>query len=810
MLLDVRYALRTLLKNPGFTVVAVVTLAVGIGANTAIFSVVNGVLLRPLPYPDPERIVNVWVASDQEPRGIHSASDFLEIARRNQSLTAIAGYRAAVFTVSSRGGAPVTLEGMYATVDFFDVLGVSPAAGRVFSRSRDLVPADRLVVLGDAAWQQLYDRARDAIGSRLRVDGESYTVVGVLEPRAGFPEDAQLWVLSDTPVPPSPIKLADPEAEREVRYFPAIARVRPHLSLQQARFDVERVAAVLGQRHSQTEAGRTLRLGPVYEEMVEDVRWGLIVLQSAVGLVLLIACANVASLLIARASARRRELAIRAALGAGRPRLVRQLLTESLVLSAVGGLAGLLLGAWLVGLIVGVLPDAVPRASEIRLDPMVALGALLTALVTGALFGVLPAMYAARTDAAAALKQGGDRGSSSRSRGRAALVVAEIAITLVLLAGAGLLLNSFVRLRHVDSGMQPANVTVLSLALPPSRYPTDEAQGALYARMLEAVSGRPGLQAVGVGFPGPLRGSNASGSFDIEGRPARGRGDRPGANIGAVSGGFFAAMGIPLLAGRTFAESDDTSHAGVAIASVALARKYWPGENVIGRRLRFDSGANAPWITIVGLVGDVRQLGLEASPPPILYIPYRQFTLPFTNLAVRSTAPPAAVASMLRAALTSVDPELPFGEITTLQGVLDRSVDQPRFRATLLGSFAVAAVILAAVGLYGLMSYSVSTRTRELGIRLALGAQPRQVLLSIMREGLALGVAGTALGLAAAFVSVRVISSFLFGVGAGDPLTFAAVALRCSSSPSRPAISRPGAPCASIRSPRCARSEVLE
>jgi putative ABC transport system permease protein len=455
---------------------------------------------------------------------------------------------------------------------------------------------------------------------------------------------------------------------------------------------------------------------------------------------------------------------------------VRQLLTESLVLSIVGGLAGLLLGAWLIGLIVGVLPDAVPRANEIRLDRVVAAGALLTALLTGALFGVLPALHAARTDATAALKQG-DRGSSSRSRGRAALVVAEIAMTLVLLAGAALLVNSFLRLRHVDSGMQPAGVTVLSLALPPSRYPTGEAQGALYARMLEAVSGRSGLQAVGVGFPGPLRGSNASGSFDIEGRPSTSRGDRPGANLGAVSGGFFGAMGIPLLAGRTFAESDDGSHAGVAIASVALARKYWPGEDVIGKRLRFESADGAPWITIVGLVGDVRQLGLDTAPPPILYIPYRQFTLPFTNLAVRSTAPSPVVASMLRTALASVDPELPFGEITTLQGVLDRSVDQPRFRATLLGSFAVAALILAAVGVYGLMSYSVTTRTRELGIRVALGAQPRQVLLGIMREGLALGLAGTVVGLAAAFVSVRVISSFLFGVGAGDPLTFAAVAL---------------------------------
>ena len=777
MLLDLRYALRTLVKNQGFTLVAMLTLAVGICANTAIFSVVNGVLLRPLPYPDPDRVVNLWTSTAQEPRSNHSAGEFVDIVEQNRSLSAIAGYRPAVFTVSARAGDPVTVEGLYATVAFFDVLGATPAAGRVFSRSKDLVPADRLVVLGDRAWQQLFGRSPDAVGSRVRVDGVSYAVAGILPPRTEFPENAQVWVLCDKPVPPSPVATRDTIADREVRYFAAIARVRPELSLEQARLDLERVGAAIEQQNPQSASGRTLRIAPVYDEMVKDVRWALLVLQSAVGLVLLIACANVASLLIARASGRRRELAIRAALGAGRRRLVRQLLTESLVLSVLGGLAGLLLGVWLIGLIVGVLPDTVPRASQIRLDRVVAAGALLMALVTGALFGALPAVHASRTDAMAAAKRSGDRGSSSRAPARAALVVAEIALTLVLLAGAGLLLNSFLRLRHVDSGMRPENVTVLSVALPPSRYPGDEAQGALYARLIEALSDRPGVQAVGVGFPGPLRGSNASGSFDIEGRRSGDRSAQPGANLGTVSGGFFEAMGIPLLAGRTFAESDDGSHPKVAIASVSLARKYWPGETAIGKRVRFDSGDQAPWITIVGLVGDVRQLGLDVSAPPILYIPYKQFTLPFTNVVVRSTAPPATVTAMLRSALASLDSELPFGEITTLQGVLDRSVDQPRFRATLLASFAAAALILAAVGVYGLISYSVGMRTRELGIRLALGAQPRQVLVSIMREGLVLGLLGTALGLGIAFAAVRVISSFLFGVTEGDPLTFGGVAL---------------------------------
>jgi putative ABC transport system permease protein len=777
MLPDLRYGIRTLLKNPGFTLVAVLTLAVGIGANTAIFSVVNSVLLRPLPYPAPDRIVNVWTATDREARDNHSAGDFIDITHENQSLSALAGYRTSFFTVAGRSPEPAQLEGSYVTLDFFDVLGVTPAAGRLFSHQTDRVPGEKLIVIGDAAWQQLFDRSGDAVGARVRVDGQPYTVAGVLPPRTGFPESSKVWLLSDKPVPPSPLAIGgDAATDRDVRYFSAIARLAPGVTLAHARQDLERVATGIQQRHPQTAAGRTLRIAPLYDDMVEGVRWGLLVLQGAVGLVLLIACANVSGLLIARASGRRRELAIRAALGAGRLRIVRQLLTESLLLSALGGLSGLLLGAWLIAVILRVLPDAVPRAGQIGVDPFVAASALITALLAAVIFGVAPSLHASRADGTAAMKQGADRGSSGRARGRSLLVVAEIALTLVLLAGAGLLLNSFLRLQRVESGMQPENVTLLSLALPTSRYPTDDAQAAVYSRLIEQLSGQAGVQAVGVGFPGPLRGSNASGSFFIEGRPSNDSSDRPLANLGSVSGGFFSAMGVPLLSGRSFAESDGAKDPGVAIASVSLARKYWPGESVIGKRVRFESEASAPWITIVGLAGDVRQLGLEQSPPPILYIPYRQFALPFTNVAIRSTLTAGAVTSMLRTAVSRADPELPMGELSTLQHVLDRSIDQPRFRATLLAAFAAAALTLAAVGIFGLISYSVASRTREIGIRLALGAQPRQVLIGIMREGFVLALLGTAIGLAGAIGAARAIASFLYGVGAGDPLTYAAVA----------------------------------
>ena len=457
---------------------------------------------------------------------------------------------------------------------------------------------------------------------------------------------------------------------------------------------------------------------------------------------------------------------------------MRQLLTESALLGIAGGLAGLLVGAWMIVLLTRVLPDTVPRSGEISLDRVVALVTILAAIGTGLLFGVLPALQASQTQAQTALKQSGDRGTSgTRTLGRSALVVAEVALTLVLLAGSGLLLNSLLRLQRVESGLRPENATVVGLVIPQSRYPTAAAQIGLYRRLLEGLGSRAGIQAVGIGFPGPLRGDNASGTLTIEGREATSPSDRPFANLGSVSGGFFAAMGIPIVAGRSFADSDGAEAPPVAIASAALARKYWPGENPIGKHLRFDDVAAAPWSTIVGVVGDVRQLGLHQDPPPILYLPYQQFPLPFTNIAIRSAAPGGAIASLVRAELVAIDPDLPPGDTTALQAVLDESIAQPRFRTMLLTAFALVALLLAAVGVYGLISYSVVQRTREIGIRIALGAQPKQVLGQIMREGLLLAVAGVGLGLFGALLAARVLSTFLFGVGPADPLTFGSVAL---------------------------------
>jgi predicted permease len=779
MLNDLRYAVRTLLKNPGFTLVAVLTLALGIGANTAIFSVVNGVLLRPLPFNEPHRIVSVWTSTADEARSNHSAGDFIDFRREQQSLQAVAGYLTLLFTVAAGTGEATQLPGAFVTAEFFDVLGVPAAIGRRFSAAEDTTPGERRVVLSRNAWRQLYGERADAVGQSLRVNGQAHRLVGVLPSQAEWPAGADIWVLSEKDVPPSPLDLPAEAADREVRYFEAIARLKPGVTLAQAQQDVSRVATLIQAQDPPTATRRGIRLFDLREDIVGDARFGLLVLQAAVGLVLLIACANVSSLLIARASGRRRELAIRAALGAGRGRLVRQLLTESALLGVTGGLAGLLVGAWMIGVLTRVLPDTVPRADAISLDRVVALVTILAALGTGLLFGVMPALQASHTQTHTTLKQGGDRGGTRgvRTLGRSALVVAEVALTLVLLAGAGLLLNSLLRLQRVDSGLRPENLTIAALVIPQSRYPTAASQIEVYRRLLEGIGARAGVLEVGVGFPGPLRGGNASGSFTIDGRQTANPTDRPFANLGSVSGGFFRAMGIPLVAGRTFADSDGADATPVAIASVAMARKYWPGESPIGKRLRFDDDPKAPWSTVVGVVGDVRQLGLDRDPPPILYMPYQQFPLPFTNISIRSAAPAGALASLIRAELAAIDPDLPPGDVRTLQAVLDESIAQPRFQTMLLTAFALVALLLAAVGVYGLISYTVAQRTREIGIRLALGAQPRQVLGQIMREGLLLALAGVGLGLLGALLAARVIATFLFGVGASDPLTFGTVAL---------------------------------
>jgi putative ABC transport system permease protein len=770
-----RQVVRTLVKAPGFSAIAILTIALGIAANTAIFSIVNAVLLRPLPFRDESRVVRVLM---MEPRGRtnHSAADFLDLKRGNRTLDAMAGFRGEP-AATSAGGDAVQLGLQHVTAEFFDALGIAPALGRTFGGATDANAGERLVVLSDKAWERLFAREPAAIGRRIRVNGETCTVVAVMPNTLDWPEGSELWLLSRRPVPPSPLDLkdADPLTDRESHYFEAIARLKPGVTLAQAQQDLRAVFARAQGDHPVDAGGRDVQLVPVREDLVGDSRRALLVIQGAVGLVLLVACANVSSLLIARGTRRRRELTIRAALGASRGDLIRQLLAESAVLGVAGGALGLLASSWLVAVLLRVMPRGLPRLQGAGIDTTVTLVTLAASLLTSLVFGVLPALQASRVESAQVLKQTGDRGSS-RTRGRAALVVAEIALTLVLLSGAGLLLNSFLRLQRVHPGFTVEHATVAELMVPQARYPKGADQTRVYRRLIDGLSTRSDLQAVAVGFPGPLRGSSASGSFTIEGREALKGPQTPSANVAFVSGGYFAAMGIPMIAGRTFDDRDRAAAPPVAIVNATLARKYWSGEDPIGKRLRFDDDPKTPWTTVVGLAADTRQLGLKEPPPAIVYVPFEQFTLPFTTVTVRSALPDAAVTALLKSQLAAVDPDLAFGDITPLSDEVRNSIAEARFQAMLIGVFALLALALAAVGLYGLISYTVAQRTREIGIRVALGAAPRQVLLPTLREGVLLALAGVGCGVLAAFATGRALSSLVFDVGPTDPLTLASMA----------------------------------
>ena len=521
MLNDVRYALRSFLKTPGLTAVILVTLALGIGTNTAIFSVVYGVLLRPLPYPRPDDLVQIWNTTPDEPRAALAAADFLELQHDNHSLARVAGYREDAYTVAMTGREPVRISGALVTVDYFDVLGVRAALGRPFGRAADAGTAEPLVVLSDDTWRHHFAADPTVVNTRVRINGVPHTVVGVMPAGTGYPEEAQAWVLSSKPVPVPPIDVAgDLLASRGVHYIKAIGRLLPGVNVEQGRQDLAAIAAQQASRFAESNSGRGIALRRLRDEIVGDVRAPLLLLLGAVGLVLLIACANVASLLLARAASRQREIAIRAALGARRTRLLRQLITESLVLGAAGGAGGLLVGSWALTLLLKVMPQGIPRVQQISLDMRVAIVAIAASLATAVLFGLVPALQASRTDGVRALRDS-DRATTAgrgRARARAVLVVAEIALTLVLLVSAGLLANSFLRLQNVDPGFHAEHVTLVTLPLPQAAYPEGKRQAAFYQRVLEGIEQKPQVESAAILFPSPLNGGNANGTFEVDGR----------------------------------------------------------------------------------------------------------------------------------------------------------------------------------------------------------------------------------------------------------------------------------------------------
>jgi putative ABC transport system permease protein len=771
LLQDLRYGVRMLRKNPGFTFIAVLTLALGIGANTAIFSVVNAVLLKPLPYPEPERLIRVWETSPQ--RGLPyfpASSPNFEDWRKQQSVfEQLAAQENTTFNLTG-DGEPERVAAVGVTSDLFPALGISPLIGRSFLPEEEQVGRNHVTLLSYGLWQRHFGADRELIGQAIQLSGERYTVIGVMPSKFEFTRGTELWVplISDPAVYPW-------RADRSNRNFSIIGRLKPGVSLAEAQAAMAAIARQLEQQYPVSNAGWGIRLQSFYEWIIpEELRKGLWVLLGAVGFVLLITCCNVANLFLARATRRRREVAIRSALGASRSRVVRQLLTESSLLAFLGGIAGLLLALWGMDLLVSHLPVNIPRLNEVEIERRVLGFTLVISLLTSVIFGLVPALHLSRVNLSEAFKETA-RGLAGGAghRARRVLVISQIALALVLLIGAGLMAQSFVRLSHVRLGFEPDRVLTLQIALPMSQYREKSQQTAFYAQALERIRATPGVLGSGAVVGVPLaRGMNWSVPVTVEGRTMSPEEALP-ADARAVTSQYFATMGIPILQGRDFTERDGPESTNLIISD-AIARRLWPNEDPLGKRLR--PGTNNPWMTVVGVAGDVRN-SLDQEPRPTIYFSAAQLGFNAMTLVVRTAGNPESMSAVVRNEIARLDPKLPVYNIRTMSAIHDEATGQPRFQAALLGLFAVVALVLAAVGIYGVMSYLVTERSREIGIRMALGAEARDVLKLVVGQGMKLAIVGVLIGLGGSLALTRLMQTLLFGVNPTDPPTFIAITL---------------------------------
>jgi len=767
---DVRYAVRSLRRSPGFAAVAAFTLALGIGANTAIFSVLNGVILKPLPYADPDRLVILWESTRDLPEITVSYPDYLDWRARTHSFADIAIYNGYdVFNLTGRGE-PERVRGGLASSNLFSVLGVKPQFGRTFTPLDDRPGAPRVAVITDALWKRRFAGDRGVIGQTVQLDDDSYTIVGVM-PASFRYTPADIWIpiglFADTP--------------RFVRAnhpgLIGLGRLKPRVTVAQMRAELKSVARDLEQQYPSVNTGIGATGAPLEERVVGSIRPALAVLTGAVGLVLLIACVNVANLLLGRAASRQREFAIRAALGAGRRRIIRQLLTESVVLALLGAAGGLAI-AWAgVRVLVALDPSTVPRIGDIRIDGTVLVFALGIAIATGMLFGLAPALQALRRNSPAILKEEGRAVTAGRSRMRfrAALVVAEVALALVLLVGAGLLLRSFARLMHVDPGVDPRNVMTAFVQLPERKYPEAEQRTRFFEDFLTRVRALPGVSSAALATDLPITSSWQT-TLVWEGRPPRQAGGESFVNGVTVSPGYFSAMHMRLLAGRVFTDADARGAPPVMMVSETVVKRFFRGENPIGRRARFGPGTDdASWMTIIGVVNDVKDGGLAESSRGAFYLPMSQSSERSLWLVARSEAAPQALVPLIRRALSAMDPALPLSSTQTMEQVIDSSVAQPKFAMLLLTVFAAIALVLTGAGVYGVISYAVAQRTHEIGVRIALGARRAGVVGMVVRQVLAMAAGGIVLGGAGALAGGRLLASMLYDVRPTDPLTLAVV-----------------------------------
>jgi putative ABC transport system permease protein len=771
---DVRYAARALVQNPGFTSVAVLTLALGIGANTAIFSVVNAVLLRPLPLQDPARLAaihNQYLALNLK-RASCSPADYYDYRKQTQLFEEVAAVGGSSYNLTGVER-PERLLGAETTASLFPMLGIRPVAGRVFTEEEDRPGRNQVVVLDEGLWRRRFGGDPAIVGQALRLNEQSYTVLGVIPSSLAFLAQVELW---------TPIGFTEEQKSPQRRgnqYLFVMARLKKGLTLEQARAGMKTFAAGLAKEFPNSypaSSGWGIALTRLEELLVGEMRPALLVLGGAVSLVLLIAAANVANLLLARAAGRRREMAIRAALGAGRGRIARQLLTESTMLGLLGGVAGLALGYWGVRLLVAASPQNVPRLNEVRVDGMVLAFTFMVSWVTGILFGLAPAMQIAGGSLYDSLKEGGRGSSLGRQKTRNLLVAGEMGLSVVLLIGAGLLIQTFFKLQQVDTGFRPQGVLTFRISLPQARYREQAQMAGAMERILGQVRALPGVLSVGAVSTLPFSGSNSSGSFSIEGHDTSSGGTMPHADIRIVSPSYFGALGIPLKQGRLLAETDRGEAPGAALVDEKLAQQYWPGEDPVGRRVR-RTGPQAPWFTVVGVVGHVKHAQLDGESKGVLYLSYLQNRAPNMTVVARTAHDPRALASAAPGAVAGVDRELPVFEIKTMEQRLLESLTPRRFAMYFLVVFAGSALALSAVGLYGVMGQSVTQRAHEIGIRMALGAPAGDVRRQVVREGMRLAAIGLAMGMAAALALTRVMGRLVFGVRPVDPATFVTVAV---------------------------------
>ena len=763
---DSRHAIRQLAKTPAFTLVAVLTLALGIGATSAIFTVVNSVLLRPLPFPDPGSLVRVHEVVPQYGRFSVAPASFMDWRSQNAVFERIAAYTATSGTIVEADG-PERIQGALVSWDLFELLRVGPELGAGFTSDQDRPKADTAIVISHGLWQRRFGGDDAVIGRTINLNGAPVTIAGIMPADFYFPSRvAEFW---------QPIALDPANPPRGAHFLGVVGRTKPGISLEQADAEMKAIAERLARQYPDSSANESAEVVALHDQVVGAVRPALLTLLAAVGVVVLIACANVANLLLVRAAVREKEVAIRAALGAGRQRLMLQMFAESLVLAALGGILGVLLAYGAVPVIQALGADSIPRAADIAIDRRVLSFAFGATILTGLLFGLAPAWHAARAGLGAVLKEGGRSSTSSGGRWvRSSLLVAEVALSIVLLVGATLLLRSFAKLTNVDPGFKPDGVLAFQVSLPLASYSQDASKMAFFDALLERLAALPDVRSAGIAQRLPLRGAYVL-SFAIQGRPPAPPGSEPSANYRVISADYFATLGIPLIRGRAFTPRDTDKPPMVAVVDHAFAQRHFPDGDAIGGRIDIGNGTDG-FYEIVGVVGDVNHEGLDATPTPTMYVPFKQDVFSTMWVLARADGDPARLSGAVRQAVREIDRTLPAYSMTPLPTVLAESVADRRFSMLLLTFFALLAIFLAAVGLYGVVAYSVSQRTREIGLRVAIGARPGDVLRMVVGGGMKLALLGVVIGLAAAVGLAQLVEAMLFGVTPSDPASYVATA----------------------------------